>query len=121
MLGYKVFGAGVPGLAVQAICQDAATGLTAAGTTQGTALQLVNAVNGVATVAANTGVVLFATATAGDTQAIFNGGANTLSVYPQSGAKINGLATNQKMFLPVNTGVILHCLSSTQWFAVLSA
>ena len=121
MLGYKVMGAGVQGLAVQALCMDAATGISAAGTTQGTATVLTAAVNFVGTVAAGTGVILPANSTAGDGILIYNGGANPLKVYPTTGAKVNGLATNAGFILATNTAVELWCGSSTQWAGVLSA
>lgn len=121
MLGHKVMGAGVNGFAVAAICQDAATGISAAGTTQGTATALSNAVNFVGTVAAGTGVVLSSSATAGDSQFIFNGGANPLKVYPPSGAKINSLPTNAGVLLQPATACEFWCGSATQWAGVLSA
>ena len=121
MLGHKVFGAGIPGLAVQAICQDAATSISAAGTTQATATELTSADNEVTTVASGAGVVLFSTATAGDTQTVFNAGANALRVYPQSSQRINALPLNQHITLATNTGCLFKMVSSTRWFGVLSA
>src|SRR3990167_5705144 len=106
MLGWKVFGAGIAGLAVQAICQDAGAALSAAGTTQGTATELVNADNEITTVASGAGVILSSDATAGDTQSVFNAGANALRVYPTSGTRINALPLNGAVLLGVNTGCI---------------
>jgi len=121
MLGYKVMQAGVQGLAVQAICMDAGTGISAAGATQGTATALTNAVNFLSTVASGTGVVLSSSATAGDSQLVYNGGANPVKVYPPSGASINGLATNAAATVGVRQACEFHCGSATQWAAVLSA
>ena len=121
MLGHKVFGAGVPGLAVQAICQDAATSISAAGTTQGTATELVNAVNDVTTVASGAGVILASKGTPGDEQSVFNAGANPLRVYPLSGMRINALSTDGAMILATNTGCIFKFVSTTRIFGVLSA
>ena len=121
MLGYKVMQAGVQQLAVNAICLDAATGISAAGTTQGTATALTSAVNFLSTVASGSGVVLSSSAAGGDCQFIFNGGANPVKVYPPTGAKINGLATNAPAVVGVNTGCEFWCGSTTQWGAVLSA
>lgn len=120
-LSYKVMGAGVPDLLVQAAFKDVGDSLTAAGTTQGTALELTNRVNRITTAAANSGVVLASQGSAGDTQSVFNGGANAVKVYPPVGAKINGQATNAAISLAINTGCDFRCVSSTQWFAVLSA
>ena len=121
MLGYKVFGAGIPGLAVQALCQDVATSVSATGTTQGTATALTSTVNYVGTVGASSGVILFSTATAGDSQVVYNGGANPVRVYPPVGARINGLSTNAAAIISINTAVEFHCISATQWIGVLSA
>jgi hypothetical protein len=121
MIGAKVMGAGLSALAVQAICMDAQTSLTATGTNQSNALELTAADNDVTSVASGAGVKLLSTATAGDEQSVFNSGANALKVYPDSGAKINGLPTNQHMTLGTNTGCIFKRVSSTKWFGVLSA
>ena len=121
MLGYKVFGSGVPGLTVQAICQDVEASVSAAGTTQGTATELTFADSEVTTVAAGSGVVLSSSATAGDTQSVFNAGANPLKVYPPSGFKINSLPANQAMTLATNTGCLFKFVSTTRVFGVLSA
>lgn len=121
MLGWKVFGNGLPGLIVQSLCQDAATALTASGTTQGTALELVNEASDITTVASGAGVVLSSKLTPGDQQFVYNAGVNPLKVYPTSGMKINGLAANASMTLAINTGCIYKCLSTTRVMAVLSA
>ena len=121
MLGHKVMGAGVNALAVQAICMDAATGISAAGTTQATATALSNAVNFISTAAASSGVVLSSSATLGDSQLVYNGGANPVKVYPPSGAKINGLPTDSPAILAIQTACQFWCGSATQWTAVLSA
>ena len=121
MLGHKVFGSGIAGLSVQAICQDAKTSISAAGTTQGTATELTSADNEVTTVADGAGVVLYSNATAGDTQSVFNAGSNPLRVYPPTSQRINGLPLNLHMTLGLNTGVILKKVSATRWFGVLSA
>lgn len=121
MLSHKVFGAGMIGLATQAICQDVTTGISAAGTTQGTATALTSHVNVVSTVAANSGVILYSSPVPVDTQLIFNGGANPLNVYPPTGFKINNLATNAAVILATNTTLECICVSSSQFIAILSA
>ena len=121
MLGFKLFGSGLSDLAVSAIGADVGTGLTATGSTQTGALALVNCLNAVSTVATGAGVLLYSGASAGDWQLVYNGGANALSVYPKSGAKINALATNAAISLPVNTASIYFCMSSTLWVGILSA
>jgi hypothetical protein len=121
VLGYKVFGAGLSNLAVQSICKDVATGLTAAGTNQATATEVTTAKAFFSTVASGTGAKLDRKASAGDEQTIYNGGANPLTVYPPSGAKINGLATNAGVVIPVKTACRFDCFSTTQWTGILSA
>ena len=121
MLGYKAFGAGLSGPLSAAICTDATAGVSAAGTTQGTATELTAAVSDITTVAAGAGVVLNASIAPGDEQAVFNAGANAVKIYPPSGLKINALAANAAMTLAVNTGCIFKCVSTTRIFGVLSA
>ena len=121
MLGYKVFAAGLPDPLAACICKDVGTAVSAAGTTQGTATELVNADNEITTAAAGSGVVLSASLASGDSQTVFNAGANAVKVYPPSGMKINALAANAAMTLAVNTGCIYKCVSTTRVFGVLSA
>ena len=121
MLGWKAFAAGLPIPLAEAICKDVATAISAAGTTQGTATRLTAADNELTTVAAGAGVVLSADLASGDSQTVFNAGANAVKVYPPSGMKINALAANAPMTLATNTGCIFKCVSTTRVFGVLSA
>ena len=121
MLGYKLFQAGFETLAIAAAVQDVGTGIVAAGTTQGTATVLTNAVNDIGTVAAGSGVSLWTTATAGDSQIVYNRGANAVKVYPPSGAKINGLSTNTPHVLAPSTACEYWFSSTTTVIGVLSA
>ena len=120
MLAYKLFGSGLTTLTVASMT-DVATGLTAAGTNQGTAYEITSAKNAFTTVASGTGAVLDSDARGGDAQLIYNGGANTLRVYPPSGAGINNLAANAAVLLAPATACEFHCMSTTLWTAVLSA
>ena len=120
MLSYKLFGSGLNTLTVASMT-DTASGLTATGTTQGTAYEVTTAKSAFSTVAADTGAVLDDQAVAGDSQMICNGGANPLNVYPPSGAQINALGANQPMTLAVRTACEFHCLTSTLWTGILSA
>ncbi len=94
-----------------------ASAVSAAGTVQGDATVLTSLVNFVSTVAANAGVIL----SAGPSQLVYNGGANTLKVYPPSGAKINQVTTNSPIVLAINTAIQFWYVSATQWIGVLSA
>ena len=107
-------------MAVASICQDVTSGIVAAGTTQGTATALTSTLNGLGTVAAGSGVVLYA-GSAGDCQIVYNAGLNPVNVYPPTGAKINQIAANSPHVLPINTACEYWFLSSTQLIGVLSA
>jgi hypothetical protein len=94
--------------------------LTATGADQAGALQLASAVNQVTTVAASTGVKLYASPVAGDVQVVYNGGANALTVYPQTSGTINALAANSGMQLGTNTVVMFFAVTTTAWIGILS-
>ena len=121
MLAYKVMGTGVNGFTVEALCLDVASALTATGTTQADAYSLAAATNAFSTVASGTGAVLYSDAVPGDSQLVYNGGANALKVYPPSGEKLNALATDAAMTLAVNTACQFTKLTSTVWTGILSA
>ncbi len=121
MLGWKAFGAGLTIPLAAAICKDTQSSVSAAGTTQGTATELTAADSEVTTVASGSGCILASAGAAGDTQFVFNAGANALKVYPPSGMQINALSTNAAMTLGVNTGCIFKFISTTRVFGVMSA
>lgn len=111
----------VAGAVKKAAGSSVAAGLTATGTTQGTAYALTAMLSQFTTVASGTGAILYGSLTAGNQQIVYNGGANPLKVYPSTGAKINQLATNAAMLLAVNTACTFMYLSATQWIGSLSA
>lgn len=91
-----------------------ATGLTAAGSTQGTALALAAGVTYhiVSTAALNTGVVFPATGVdLGDEIGVTNNGANALAVYPPTGGTVNNLATNAAYTVAVGKSALFRCIS----------
>ncbi len=92
-----------------------ATGISAAGTTQGTATQL-DAVeyNNVTTVTSGTGVLLVA-ASAGLSQVVKNNGANALVVYPATGDTIDGASVNAGITLQVGDQLRFWAINSTDW------
>ena len=120
MLGHKLFGSGLTDLAVSAICNDVGAAISAAGTTQGTATELTNTLNGLTTVAASSGVRLWA-GSSGDCQIVYNGGANAVRVYPPTSARINGLAVNTPHVLATGTACQYWFISAAQVVGVLSA
>ena len=89
------------------------TGLAAKGATQTTALELALDWNEVLTTPVGDGVRLIAMQP-GQAQTVFNGGANTLKVYPPSGAKIDALATDAAYSLAAGKTQIYCCYSTTQ-------
>ena len=98
-----------------------ATGLTAAGTVITDALDLNATVNVVSTVAASSGVQLYSMQI-GDEMEVYNGGANTLTVYPDSSTVgINQLAVGTGISLAQYTGCKFRKVSATQIIGFLSA
>lgn len=112
---------GLQGFVAQAIVGDVANNLTAAGSTQGTALKLSAANNVVTTTAAATGVQLPVLGT-GDFIEVANLGANALLVYPVTGGTIQGGAANAGFSVPtLKTAMFTARDASGNVFAMLSA
>jgi hypothetical protein len=113
----RVQGTGQSGGAATAICGDVANTLTAAGSSATDALALSAVHNRVTTTAASTGVKLVPAET-GAIMTVANDGANSLTVYPQTGATIDGAssvsiaATKRRLFVGI---------SPTVWVSILSA
>lgn len=103
-----------------AICGSASTGLTAAGSTQATALLLPSEINNVTTAAASTGVRLPPGQT-GAFVVVRNGGANAVLVYPATGGAINALATNAGYSVAAGSTALLFGVSDTLWVALAAA
>lgn len=110
--------------ALTSVGTSVANSLTATGTVQADALQVTSVLNIFSTVASGTGARLNSSAALdGQTQrqVIYNGGANTLKIYPATGQKINQLATNSGISLARFTACAFYLVSTTQWIAHLSA
>lgn len=86
------------------------TGISAAGSNQGTATVLTKQINYVATTGSGQGVLL--PNSVGTMFVVANYGANTLSVYPTSGAQIDSLAANAAFALPVGGKIMFIQVSS---------
>jgi len=95
------------------------TGLTAAGTTQATALLLAKEINVVATVAAGSGVV-FPLPVAGTRIVVINTSATSLNVYPSPTGSgiINSLAANAAFVVPAGGKLEFVSVSATQWYTL---
>jgi hypothetical protein len=97
--------------------QSVATGISAAGSTQGTATALAKDINVVSTVSAGQGVVL-PTAVAGMRITVMNTSATALNVYPATGAAVNGAAANAAYSLLAGGRLDYIATSTTQWYTM---
>jgi len=97
--------------------RSVATGITAAGTTQGAATAITRGMNIVTTVTSGANSVVLPTAVAGMVLTITNTNANVLNVFPASGAAINTLAANASFSLGTTT-IQFIAPTSTQWYTV---
>ena len=98
-----------------------ATGLTAAGTTIADALALTADTNVIGTCASGAGVKV-ASAEIGDSQEIYNGGANSCKVYPDTtSVQFNALGNGNAFLLGTNTTCYCRRITSTRWIVNLSA
>jgi hypothetical protein len=99
------------------LIRSVGTGISAAGSTQGTATALTKEFNQVSTVSSGQGVVL-PTGVAGMAITITNSSANSLLVYPASGGAINSLSTNVSYSHPAVGTLQYITLTGTQWYTV---
>ncbi len=98
-----------------------ATGLTAAGTTIADALDLFADTNLIATCGSGAGVQV-PSCEVGDSVEIYNGGANTCKVYPDtSSVQFNSLTAGVAFSLATNTMCYCRRVTSTRWIVNLSA
>lgn len=116
----RLMGSGLAAQAATNIVGDGATGLTATGTTQGTAYVLTAANSQFSTTAASTGALLF-DVDQFDMVFVDNDGANALLVYPPSGHNINALAANAGYSIAAGKGALFIKCSTTAWISFLSA
>ena len=93
---------------------DVRTGLSAAGSTQATALPLPGDGNIFSTVAASQGAILL-DRDIGDVIWVVNGGASALLVYPPVGGQINALAANAGFSLATGRAAKFVRISATRW------
>lgn len=97
-----------------------ASGLSGAGTTQGTATAITNQTNEFTTVAASSGAVL-PSPEQGEFIFVANAGANALNVYPASGHSINALAANAAFSLAAGKNCLFWAATASKWYANLTA
>lgn len=96
------------------------SGLSAAGTTQGTATAITNQTNDFTTVAASSGAIL-PSPEQGEFIFVANSGANAIALYPATGHSINALAANAAFSVPAGKNVIVWAATATKWIVNLSA
>jgi hypothetical protein len=93
------------------------TGISAAGSSQGTGTALTKEINIVSTVSSGANGVVLPTAVVGMMITITNTTANSLLVYPASSGAINSLGTNVA-FTQGTTTIQFIAPTSTQWYTV---
>lgn len=99
---------------------SATNGITAAGTTQGTAAALPSVMNRITTAAVGTGVVL-PTSAAGMQVIVYNAGANSVSVYPAGTDTVNSGAAGAAFAVAAGKNATFGCPVAGAWHAILSA
>lgn len=102
----------------KAVAGDMATGATAAGTTQATALALSADHTKIGTAAASSGVIL---RKIGGMQTVYNGGANAVAVYPPVTGTINSGAANAAFSVATTKSAVFISADGVNFVAVLSA
>lgn len=95
-------------------------GLSAAGTTQGTATVITKQTNEFTTVSAGQGAKL-PSPEQGEFIFVANAGANALLVYPDTGHSINALAANAGFSLAAGKNALFWAATASKWYALLSA
>lgn len=115
----ELMGSGMPAAQASKLGSDPVTTFAAAGTTQATATLLTSNFANVTTVAANSGVRLRSASGSGLT-VVVNNGANVLSIYPATGEKINGAATNAAITVAPGKCVMMYG-DNNQWAGNISA
>ena len=95
------------------------TGISAAGTAQSNATVLTHEFNQVTTVASGANGVALPSATAGMAITVTNTNANSVNVYPASGAAIGSLTANAAFTQSgINATIQYVAMTSTQWYTV---
>jgi hypothetical protein len=94
------------------------TGISAAGSTQGTATALTKEINVISTVSSGANGVVLPTAVAGIVLIVNNTSANTLNVYPATGGAVNSGSTNAAYSHVSGASIQYYATSGTQWYTV---
>lgn len=119
-----MMGIGMPAGQAAAVNGSFQANQTALGASQGTAFALTAGATEFTTVAASTGAILPPTTSrvvSTDTLAVYNQGANALSVYPPVGFKIGLTATNGAISVPSGKSAFFIARGDGNYFAIVSA
>jgi hypothetical protein len=115
----ELLATGIPALTAQNMVGAVTSGVTALGTNQATAYQMITPGVEITSAAGSTGVTLMS-GDVGDWQWVYNGNSgNTITIYPNGTDTVNNAATS--ITLAVNKGMLFFKRSSTAWFSVLTA
>lgn len=117
----NLLGQGTPPGQAEAIMGKATSGQTATGSSQTDALLLPSTIVEFTTVASSTGCRIPANLAPGDKIYIYNGDANTLSVYPPTGELIQNGAANAAFSVAANKAALFVKRATSKWMAILSA
>jgi hypothetical protein len=102
----------------QYLINSVQTGISAAGTTQGTATALGNTINIVSTVTSGANSVILPVAVSGLVIYITNTTSDTLNVFPASNASIGFGSANAAYVQAANSTINYIAASTTQWYII---
>lgn len=94
------------------------TSVVAAGNSQATARVLTAEVSQLVTVSAGTNAGIIASAHPGRSYRVFNRATDNAQLYPQTGAQINALGTNNPIVVSASGTLAITYMSATQAFSV---
>lgn len=117
----RLMGSGLSPQVATNIVGDSSGALTAAGTSQGTALLLSSANNYVSIVSSSGKGVQLPAVDIDDIVWLHNGGANTVHVYGQTGEAIQDKTANSAYPIATKLGCAFRKVSTTLWSAIKSA
>lgn len=126
-LAKSLMGSGASAGLTQSILGRVANTLTATGSASTDALLVTSGVNIVTTTASSTGVILppgngtVAIANIGDEIWIANHGAQTLTVYPPAGYKINNGSANSGISVATLKAALCKCIDGNNWTVIVGA
>ena len=119
-----LIGKGMPTGLAGSVCGgtgNSETTITAAGNSQGTATLIATGTCYISVVSSSGKGAQLPSCSPNSTVFVFNGGANTASIYGQTGEAIGAGSANAAFALGTKKGAFFTKVSATQWGQVLSA